>query len=82
MSMTEPCLCGADDCRYCYPNNFDLNGRYIDREAIADQEAKELHEERLEAMEVAIDHLNYHGLSITADVLQGIFEHLQKEGAQ
>ena len=29
--MKEPCMCGAEDCRYCYPNNF-RNGRFIDPE--------------------------------------------------
>ena len=24
----EPCLCGATDCRSCYPENFDRHGRY------------------------------------------------------
>ena len=39
MSRSEPCLCGAEDCRECYPQNFDLNGRYIDPEGDDDGEA-------------------------------------------
>lgn len=26
--MTEPCLCGADDCKHCHPENFKY-GQYI-----------------------------------------------------
>ena len=27
--FTEPCMCGADDCSDCHPENF-KNGRYIE----------------------------------------------------
>ncbi len=26
---TGPCMCGAEDCRRCYPEHFDRRGRYI-----------------------------------------------------
>jgi hypothetical protein len=26
---SEPCMCGAPDCRRCFPENFDRRGRYI-----------------------------------------------------
>ena len=26
---SEPCMCGAEDCRKCHPGNFDRRGRYI-----------------------------------------------------
>jgi hypothetical protein len=25
--MYEPCMCGADDCRFCRPGNFEAIGR-------------------------------------------------------
>lgn len=25
----DPCMCGADDCEKCHPENFDNRGRYI-----------------------------------------------------
>lgn len=31
--MPEPCLCGAPDCRRCFPGNFDRHGRYIEDDA-------------------------------------------------
>ena len=78
--------CFAERCKMCRTISIFGDGQRKNIQAffpLADkQEAKELHEEQLEAMEVAIDHLNYHGLSITADVLQDIFERLQKEGPQ
>ena len=24
-----PCMCGADDCEKCHPENFDSRGRYL-----------------------------------------------------
>ena len=29
MPRTEKCLCGALDCPHCFPENFDMRGRYI-----------------------------------------------------
>jgi hypothetical protein len=80
MSAREPCLCGAEDCRYCYPQNF-VGGRYIDREAIAEQEAKELHELRLQTLEKAIDLFIELNMKEDSDVLAEIYHKLQKEGA-
>ena len=77
--MTEPCLCGADDFRFCHPNNFDSNGRYIDREATADHEARELLDLRLDTLERVIEELQARCEDKDADVLQGIYEHLQQE---
>ena len=30
-NMSEPCLCGADDCKQCHPENFE-GGRYVGEE--------------------------------------------------
>jgi hypothetical protein len=89
VNRSEPCLCGAADCRYCHIENFQDNPYY--REAIAEQQAKELLELRLDTMEKVLEHLQYaadqelnpdktHNLNQQADVLQGIYEELQKEG--
>ena len=25
----DPCMCGADDCEKCHPENFDISGKYL-----------------------------------------------------
>ena len=54
----EPCLCGAPDCRRCYPGNFrgkiyvgEMSDDEIDdMEAARDQQEEDRAEDRREAM--------------------------------
>ena len=44
-TMPEPCLCGADDCRHCYPSHFVQVGRrwvYMDPDKTEEELQREL----------------------------------------
>ena len=45
----EPCMCGADDCPRCFPENFNEEGEYICDYEQSDDETSEEFEERMQS---------------------------------